>query len=89
MAFAVAAARKRDFYVPEPTVPFKGIEGFLQRYQAKAPSIGAHLLGYFIPAVAYANGQVIEQFKKTGTQVIIHPPELASGKLQFPYSEGR
>src|SRR5262249_51411236 len=30
-----------DFYVP-------GIEGFLARYQAKAPSIGADLLGYFI-----------------------------------------
>jgi ABC-type branched-subunit amino acid transport system substrate-binding protein len=27
-----------DFYVPEPTVPFKGIESFL-RYQAKAPSL--------------------------------------------------
>src|SRR5258706_15299394 len=39
-----------DFYVPEPTVPFKGIEGFLARYQAKAPSIGADLLGYFIPS---------------------------------------
>ena len=26
-----------DFYVPEPTVPFKGIESFLARYQAKAP----------------------------------------------------
>ena len=50
-----------DFYVPEPTVPFKGIESFLARYQAKAPSIGADLLGYFIPPFAYANGQVIEQ----------------------------
>lgn len=50
-----------DFYVPEPTVPFKGIEGFLARYQAKAPSIGADLLGYFIPPFAYANGQVVEQ----------------------------
>jgi branched-chain amino acid transport system substrate-binding protein len=135
-----------DFYVPEPTVPFKGIESFLARYQAKAPSIGADLLGYFIPPFAYANGQVIEQavtsvgsldqkklgdyikmhsfdtivgrieyapngewknprvlwvqyqgvkgngleqFKKPGTQVIVYPAELASGKLQFPYSEGR
>src|SRR5215831_8775001 len=50
-----------DFYVPEPTVLFKGIEGFLARYQAKAPSIGADLLGYFIPPFAYANGQVLEQ----------------------------
>jgi branched-chain amino acid transport system substrate-binding protein len=28
-----------DFYVPEPTVPFKGIESFLARYQAKAPRL--------------------------------------------------
>jgi branched-chain amino acid transport system substrate-binding protein len=135
-----------DFYVPEPTVPFKGIDSFLARYQAKAPSIGADLLGYFIPPFAYANGQVVEQavtavgsldqrklgdyikshsfdtivgkieyapngewknprvlwvqyqnvkgndldqFKRAGTQVIVYPKELASGKLQFPYSEGR
>lgn len=134
-----------DFYVPEPTVPFTGMQQFLERYQAKAPSIGADLLGYFIPPFAYANGQVIaqavaavgsldqpklgeyikthsfdtivgkvayasngewkdprvlwvqyqnisgsglDQFKKAGTQVIIYPKELASGKLQFPYSDG-
>jgi branched-chain amino acid transport system substrate-binding protein len=135
-----------DFYVPEPTVPFKGMDSFLARYQAKAPSIGADLLGYFIPPFAYANGQVIEQavtavgsldqrklgdyikshafdtivgkveyapngewknprvlwvqyqnvkgndldqFKRAGTQAIVYPKDLASGKLQFPYSEGR
>ena len=134
-----------DFYVPEPTVPFTGMQQFLERYQAKAPSIGADLLGYFIPPFAYANGQVIaqavaavgsldqhklgdyikthsfdtivgkvayasngewkdprvlwvqyqnisgnslDQFKKAGTQVIVYPKELASGKLQFPDSEG-
>jgi hypothetical protein len=27
--------------------------------------------------------------KKAGTQVIVYPAELASGKLQLPYSEGR
>jgi branched-chain amino acid transport system substrate-binding protein len=135
-----------EFYVPEPTVPFKGIESFLARYQAKAPSIGADLLGYFIPPFAYANGQVLEQavtavgsldqkklgeyirthsfdtivgkvdyapngewknprvlwvqyqnvkgsgldqFKKPGTQVIVYPKDLASGRLLLPYSEGR
>lgn len=135
-----------DFYVPEPTVPFKGMQEFLERYQAKAPALGADLLGYFIPPFAYANGQVIaqavtavgsldqqklgdyikthsfdtivgkvayagngewkdprvlwvqyqnvkgnglDQFKKAGTQVIVYPKELASGKLQFPYAEGR
>ena len=37
-------------------MPFKGIESCLARYQAKAPSIGADLLRYFIPPFAYANG---------------------------------
>jgi branched-chain amino acid transport system substrate-binding protein len=34
-------------------------------------------------------GNDLEQFKKAGTQVILFPNDLASGKLQFPYSEGR
>ena len=34
-------------------------------------------------------GNGLEQFKKPGTQVIVYPEELASGKLQFPYSERR
>ena len=34
-------------------------------------------------------GNGLEQFKKPGTQVIVYPLELASGKLQFPYSGGR
>jgi branched-chain amino acid transport system substrate-binding protein len=28
----------------------------------------------------------IEQFMKPGTQVILYPPKLASGKLEYPYS---
>jgi branched-chain amino acid transport system substrate-binding protein len=32
-------------------------------------------------------GNDLEQFKKAGTQVILFPNDLASGKLQFPYSE--
>ena len=40
--------------------------------------------------VQYQNisGNSLDQFKKAGTQVIVYPKELASGKLQFPYSEG-
>jgi branched-chain amino acid transport system substrate-binding protein len=34
-------------------------------------------------------GNDLEQFKRAGTQVILFPSELASGKLQFPYSEGK
>jgi branched-chain amino acid transport system substrate-binding protein len=50
-----------DFYVPEPTLKFPGIEAFLARYQAKASGAGVDLLGYFVPPFAYANGQVLAQ----------------------------
>src|SRR5215831_679543 len=81
-----------DFYVPEPTVPFKGIESFLARYQAKAPSIGADLLGYFIPPFAYANGQLIEQAvtavgsldqKKLGEYIKTHSFDTIVGKVEY------
>ena len=81
-----------DFYVPEPTVPFKGIEGFLARYQAKAPSIGADLLGYFIPPFAYANGQVVEQAvaavgsldqRKLGDYLKTHSFDTVVGKIEY------
>jgi branched-chain amino acid transport system substrate-binding protein len=47
-----------DFYVPEPTVPFAGIEDFLKRYQAKAEG-NMDALGFFVPPFAYANMQVL------------------------------
>jgi branched-chain amino acid transport system substrate-binding protein len=133
-----------DFYVPEPTLHFAGIEEFLNRYQVKAAGGGMDELGYFVPPFAYANLQVLgqaveaigsldhrklsehlrthsfntivgdikyapngewakprvlqvqfqgiqgndlEQFKKAGTQTIVHPKHLASGTLRFPYSQ--
>jgi branched-chain amino acid transport system substrate-binding protein len=48
-----------DFYVPESTVPFAGIEDFLKRYQAKAEAGGMDALGFFVPPFAYANLQVL------------------------------
>ena len=33
-------------------------------------------------------GNGLKQFKKAGSQVIVHPKELASGSLQFPYATG-
>src|SRR5262249_3526019 len=50
-----------DFYVPERTIHFPGIEDFLRRYQAKATSGGMDQLGYFVPPFAYANLQVLAQ----------------------------
>jgi branched-chain amino acid transport system substrate-binding protein len=50
-----------DFYVPEPTVPFVGVEDFVKRYQAKAEASGMDGLGFFVPPFAYANPQVLGQ----------------------------
>jgi len=50
-----------DFYVPEPTLHFPGIEEFLKRYQAKAAAGEMDRLGFFVPPFAYANLQVLGQ----------------------------
>jgi hypothetical protein len=36
---------------------------------------------------AGSKGNDLEQFKRSGTQVIVYPKELASGKLRYPYSQ--
>ena len=133
-----------DFYVPEPTLQFPGIEAFLNRYQAKVSGGGMDPLGFFVPPFAFANLQVLgqaveavgsldqkklgdvlrsrsfstivgevryaangewsrprvlhvqfqgvagndlEQFKRAGTQTIIHPKHLSSGTLRYPYAQ--
>jgi branched-chain amino acid transport system substrate-binding protein len=48
-----------DFYVPEPTVSFAGIEDFLKRHKAKTGGMDA--LCFFVPSFAYANLQVLGQ----------------------------
>ncbi|MEJ0069983.1 MAG: amino acid ABC transporter substrate-binding protein [Pseudomonadota bacterium] len=50
-----------DFYVPEPTLKFTGIEQFLQRYQVKAAEGGVDPLGYYLPPFAYAEMQILAQ----------------------------
>jgi len=39
--------------------------------------------------IQYQNikGNDLEQFKKPGTQVIVHPPAFKSGALQYPYAD--
>jgi branched-chain amino acid transport system substrate-binding protein len=32
-------------------------------------------------------GNDLEQFKKAGTQAIVYPKDLASGRLRYPYSQ--
>lgn len=81
-----------DFWVPEPTLKFPGIEEFLQRYQAKAASAGVDPLGYYLPPWAYAYlqvlGRAIEATKSLDQKVIadyIHKTEFDTivGKVRF------
>lgn len=50
-----------DFWVPEPTLQFPGIEAFLEKYQAVAAGEGVDPLGYYLPPFAYAYMQVLGQ----------------------------
>ncbi|MEJ0071504.1 MAG: amino acid ABC transporter substrate-binding protein [Pseudomonadota bacterium] len=50
-----------EFYVPEPTLKFAGIEAFLQKYQAQARDRGVDPLGFYQPPFTYAMMQVLDQ----------------------------
>src|SRR5213080_3628375 len=84
-----------DFWVPEPTLRFPGIEDFLQRYQAKASSAGVDPLGHYLPPWAYAYlqvlGQAIEGTKSLDQQIVadyIRKAEFDTivGKVRFSHS---
>jgi branched-chain amino acid transport system substrate-binding protein len=135
-----------DFWVPEPTLDFPGIQEFLAKYEERAQGQGVDPLGHYLPPWAYAYMQVLgdaveavgsldqkaiadyiranefetvvgpvrfgpngewatsrvlmvqlqsiengelEQFKQPGKRIVILPEELASGELNFPYTEAR
>jgi branched-chain amino acid transport system substrate-binding protein len=50
-----------DFWLPIETMNYPGVNSLLQRYQAKAPSEGIDVYGYYLPPWAYANLQVVGQ----------------------------
>ena len=50
-----------DFWVPEPTLKFPGIEEFLAKYQQVAKDKGVDPLGHYLPPWAYAYLQVLGQ----------------------------
>ena len=64
-----------DFWVPEPTMNFPGIDDFLKRYQAVAAKEGVDLLGHYLPPWGYAYlqvlGQAIEGSKSLDQQKVI------------------
>jgi branched-chain amino acid transport system substrate-binding protein len=53
-----------DYYAPEPTMKFPGIDGFLAKYRAQAAAAGVDVLGLYIPPYAYAQMQILEQTVK-------------------------
>lgn len=60
-----------DFWVPEPTLKFEGVEEFLRKYQEKAKGQGVDPLGYYLPPYAYAYLQVLGQAVE-GTKSLDH-----------------
>ena len=48
-----------DFWVPEPTLNFKGVNEFLKKYQAAAKGKGVDPYGHYLPPYAYAYLQVL------------------------------
>jgi len=48
-------------WVPAPPLQFPGVMDFLQTYQARAAGAGVDPLGVFLPPLAYARMQVLEQ----------------------------
>ncbi len=81
-----------DFWVPEPTLKFPGIEEFLKKYQAQAEKQGVDPLGHYLPPWAYAYlqvlGQAIEATKsldqnKVGDYIRAHEFDTIVGKTKF------
>ena len=81
-----------DFWVPEPTLKFPGIEGFLRKYQQQAAKIGVDPLGHYLPPWSYAYlevlGQAIEATKSTdqkkvGDYIRTHSFDTIVGKVKF------
>ncbi len=50
-----------DFWVPESTLQFKGVNEFLAKYQEAAKGKGVDPLGHYLPPFAYAYLQVLGQ----------------------------
>jgi branched-chain amino acid transport system substrate-binding protein len=48
-----------DFWVPEPTLDFPGVQEFLTKYQERAADQGVDPLGHYLPPLAYAYVQIL------------------------------
>ena len=81
-----------DFWVPEPTLNFPGVNEFLTKYQAKAKDAGVDPLGHYLPPYAYAYMQVLGQAvngaktlddAKLADYIRGHEFETIIGKVKF------
>ena len=86
-----------DFWVPEPTLNFPGINDFLKKYQAQAEKAGVDPLGHYLPPWAYGYvqvlGQAIEATKsldqqKVGEYIRGHEFDTLVGKVKFAPHNG-
>jgi branched-chain amino acid transport system substrate-binding protein len=50
-----------DFWLPVPKMSFPGVDELIKKYQARAPSEGVDLLGYYMAPWGYAQLQVMAQ----------------------------
>ncbi|WP_426956709.1 amino acid ABC transporter substrate-binding protein [Muricoccus radiodurans] len=53
-----------DVYAPEPTLQFPGTQALIERYQPIAARENTDALGHYVPPLAYAQMQVLEQAVK-------------------------
>ena len=81
-----------DFWVPESTLDFPGIEEFLKKYQALAPKEKLDPLGHYLPPFAYAYVQILGQAieatksfdqKTVGEYIRTHEFTTVVGKVKF------
>ncbi|MBI3329400.1 MAG: ABC transporter substrate-binding protein, partial [Nitrospinae bacterium] len=81
-----------DFWVPEPTLNFPGIEAFLKKYQPQAEKAGVDPLGHYLPPWAYAIVQVLGQAiegaksleqKTVGEYLRAHEFDTIVGKVKY------
>ncbi len=81
-----------DFWVPEPTLKFPGIQEFLTKYQARAATVGVDPLGHYLPPWSYAYLQVLGQAitatkstdqQKVGEYIRTHSFDTIVGKIEF------
>jgi branched-chain amino acid transport system substrate-binding protein len=53
-----------DIYAPEPTMQFPGVDALLRRYREVAARENTDALGLYVPPLAYAQMQILEQAVK-------------------------